>query len=219
MTRGRDRLTTSHGGERLGPTRRGGPLFRWLGEPLAVDLANTLMVVRPGQTIDLLETSEQLARWLDAERPRLDDGAITARDLGAVRSLRDAIHRLFTAAVEGAALPARDVAALNTASAAVSHHLVLEAGPRTEAAAVERAARGRPLALALGRIARSAIELLGRPERTRLRACHAPSCGMFFLAARRGQVWCSPHCGNRARVARHYGRHAKGLADEPTRMR
>jgi predicted RNA-binding Zn ribbon-like protein len=174
---------------------------------LAVDLANTLMVVRPGQTIDLLETPDQLARWVDAERPRLG-GEIASPDLAAVRSLRDAIHRLFTATVDGVPLPARDVALLNAASAAVSQHLVLEAGPPQEAVMAQRTSAAHPLALALGRIARSAIELLGRPERARLRVCHAPSCGMFFLATRRGQVWCSPHCGNRARVARHYGRHA-----------
>ena len=28
--------------ERFGPTRRGGPVFRWLGEPLAIDFANTV---------------------------------------------------------------------------------------------------------------------------------------------------------------------------------
>jgi hypothetical protein len=43
--------------ERFGPTRRGGPVFRWLGEPLAIDLANTVMVVREGQTVDLLMTA------------------------------------------------------------------------------------------------------------------------------------------------------------------
>jgi predicted RNA-binding Zn ribbon-like protein len=192
--------------ETLGPTRRGGPLFRWLGEPLALDLANTLMVVRPGATLDLLETSDQLARWLEAERPRLDDGQIAARDLGTIRVLRDAIHRLFTATVEAAPLPDSEVALLNTASAAVSHYLELDAGGQREPAMVERDSSADPLARVLGRIARSAIELLAGPDRARLRICHAPSCGMFFLAARRGQAWCSPACGNRARVARHYAR-------------
>lgn len=55
--------------ERFGPTRRGGPVFRWLGEPLAIDLANTVMVVREGKTVDLLGSADELENWLELERP------------------------------------------------------------------------------------------------------------------------------------------------------
>ncbi|ELS57171.1 CGNR zinc finger domain-containing protein [Streptomyces viridochromogenes] len=44
--------------------------------------------------------------------------------------------------------------------------------------------------------------LAAGPEQARLRRCPAPSCGMFFLARRRDQAWCSIGCGNRARAAR-----------------
>src|SRR3954447_9124809 len=40
----------------------------------------------------------------------------------------------------------------------------------------------------------------------RIGFCDAPSCGLFFERTRRNQRWCSPECGNRARVARHAAR-------------
>src|SRR6187399_3271550 len=91
--------------ERFGPTRRGGPVFRWLGEPLAIDLANTVMVVRPeaGGTgedeVDLLSSAADLRRWLAAESERLAAFAVDAEeDLGAIRELRTAVRALLAAA-------------------------------------------------------------------------------------------------------------------------
>jgi len=54
----------------------------------------------------------------------------------------------------------------------------------------------------LADIATSAITLVGGPGRDRLRRCGAPGCGRWFVASRPRQRWCSPTCGNRARVAR-----------------
>jgi GNAT superfamily N-acetyltransferase len=67
----------------------------------------------------------------------------------------------------------------------------------------ERVGDADPLARLLGALARSAIAVLSEPPRERLQICRAPSCGMFFLGARR---WCCAACGNRARAARHYRR-------------
>ena len=93
-------------GERFGPTQRGGPLFRWLGEPLAIDLANTVMVVREGEAVDLIATPEELRRWLDAERGRLGDYAFEPSHLDEIRTLRDAIRELLGAAAARSELPA-----------------------------------------------------------------------------------------------------------------
>src|ERR687883_130866 len=91
--------------ERFGPTRRGGPVFRWLGEPLAIDLANTIMVVSDGQTVDLLAEEDDLSRWLHGERDRLGNCAFARGPLPEVRALRDAIHQLFHAVATGAQPP------------------------------------------------------------------------------------------------------------------
>ncbi|MGZ4431541.1 MAG: CGNR zinc finger domain-containing protein [Gaiellales bacterium] len=59
----------------------------------------------------------------------------------------------------------------------------------------------------LAAVARSVIELLGGPDRERLRACPAPGCGRFFVARDPRRLWCSSRgCGNRVRVARHAAR-------------
>lgn len=63
-----------------------------------------------------------------------------------------------------------------------------------------------PSVAAQARIARSAIEILGTDKRSRLRFCTPPGCGVYYLASRPQQRWCSPRCGTRTRVARHAAR-------------
>ncbi|MFF3488386.1 CGNR zinc finger domain-containing protein [Streptomyces sp. NPDC002701] len=58
-------------------------------------------------------------------------------------------------------------------------------------------------------LARAAVAFLAGPDRRRLRACHAPRCVRYFLQDHPRQEWCTPSCGNRARVARHHERHKK----------
>ena len=177
--------------------------FSWLGKELALDFANTVVVVRPGEERDGVETRAQLDRWLELERDRLGSAPGAAARLGDFRRLRDALRRLFAAAAAGGDLPAADVAVLNEASAAAPRVVQLH-----ETAVVESLAGSREDAI-LGAIAVSAVELLGGPGRDRVRVCDAPSCGLSFLAVRERQQWCTPSCGNRARVARHYARRAR----------
>jgi predicted RNA-binding Zn ribbon-like protein len=198
--------------EHFGPTRRGGPLFRWLGEPLAIDLANTVMVVREGEVVDLLPEPANLRAWLSAEGERLAGFEVDAdEDLAAVHGLRDAVRALLATAAEGKAPPAAAVELVNEASAAspVAPRLALGAGG---ASRIEVPRSGAIDGL-LGAVARSAIELLTATPAGELRVCHAPSCGMFYLGARR---WCCSACGNRARAARHYRRH-RGAPVSPRR--
>ena len=194
--------------ERFGPTRRGGPVFRWLGEPLAIDLANTVMVVRPEagaageDEVDLLSSAADLRRWLSAEGERLSAFAVDAEeDLGTIRELRAAVRALFAAAAAAEELPKWAVALVNEASAASPVAPQLAGGPgRPSIASIpeDESATGM-----LGAAARSAIELLDETPAGELRVCLAPSCGMFYLGRRR---WCCSACGNRARAARHYRR-------------
>jgi predicted RNA-binding Zn ribbon-like protein len=186
-------------GERFGPTRRGGPVFRWLGEPLAIDLANTVMVVRDDEAVDLIAAPEDMRRWLEAERGRLGDYAFEPAHLDEIQALRGAIRGLLGAAAGRSALPAQALDRLNAASAAAPVAPQLDG----EFVAVEHAPDEASVDWLLGTLARSTIALLAGPEREQLRVCRAPSCGMFFLGARR---WCCSACGNRARAARHYRR-------------
>jgi predicted RNA-binding Zn ribbon-like protein len=178
-------------------------VFRWLGEPLAIDLANTVMVVREGEAVDLLATAEDLRRWLDAERPRVGDCAFAVRHLDEVRALRDAVRALLIASAEGATLPARALERVNRASAAAPVAPQLAPGDDGQVEIVERASNRNRLDRLLGSLARSVMALLTGAERERLHVCRAPSCGMLYLGQRR---WCCAACGNRARAARHYRR-------------
>ncbi len=189
--------------ERFGPTRRGGPVFRWLGEPLAIDLANTVMTVSGGETVDLLAGPDDLRRWISTEKERLGEYAFDPGHLAEFRELRDTVRELLDAVAEGTGLPSSALRHLNGVSAAAPVAPQLIVGDDGKSEVAEWAEAGDSPASAVGRIARSAIALLAGPKREQLKICSAPSCGMFFLGARR---WCCSACGNRARAARHYRR-------------
>jgi predicted RNA-binding Zn ribbon-like protein len=63
-----------------------------------------------------------------------------------------------------------------------------------------------PAMLLVGAIGRSGIDFLLSADRARLRACPAARCVKYFLQDDPRQTWCSPSCGNRERVNRHYQR-------------
>ena len=165
---------------------------------LAISLAGTTLA---GAEWDSLSGPRQLGGWLEAHGIEVPGLELRLAD---VRELRSAILALFAAAAEGRSLPSGAAGTLNDASAAAPRCVRLDVRdgvPR----AVE--VTGAPdAAAAFGRIARSAIGLLGGPDRERLRSCAAPGCGRFFLAERPRHVWCSNACGNRVRVARHHAR-------------
>jgi predicted RNA-binding Zn ribbon-like protein len=178
-------------------------VFRWLGEPLAIDLANTVMVVREGEEVDLLANRDDLRRWLAAERERLGDCDFALAHLAEIRALRDAVRRALSAVAVGLTPPPETLDHINAASANAPVAPRLLVGHDGELRTDERPNSPDPLARLLATLARSAIALLTGPERKRLHVCAAPSCGMLFLGQRR---WCSAPCGNRARAARHYRR-------------
>jgi predicted RNA-binding Zn ribbon-like protein len=182
------------------------PHFPLLGEPVSLDLVNT-RVRRGGADVDLLETPSALAAWLAAESGRLPwAGAVTAADLRAVRTLRDAIAALLRAR-RVRARPARDaVKVVNTAlsiSAPAIRLAWTAKGPRAE----RRGAASRRGAL-LHALAVDAVTLLTGADAALVRTCEHPDCVLQFLARNPRRRWCSASvCGNRARVARHYVRH------------
>jgi predicted RNA-binding Zn ribbon-like protein len=157
---------------------------------LAIDLANTLELQRDGTTADLLADQDGLARWLHGTG---GPDTVGSRQL---QALREQVRALLDAAVQQRILPPAAVTAVNRTAAAAPTVARLEADEL-----VIRYHASPPDAF-LADIAASAIALVGGPERDRLRRCGAPGCGRWFLASRPRQRWCSPSCGNRARLAR-----------------
>jgi predicted RNA-binding Zn ribbon-like protein len=160
---------------------------------LAVDLANTLRPARDGSVLDPLTDQDARARWLRGT------GGPDAIGPSQLVALRGHVRALLDAAVARRTLPPAAVTAVNQAGAAAPGFAQLEAG--------ELVVRyhASPADAFLADIATSAIGLVG-PERDRLRRCEAPGCGRWFLASRPRQTWCSPGCGNRARLARFHQR-------------
>ncbi|MEU1853653.1 ABATE domain-containing protein [Streptomyces sp. NPDC019990] len=135
--------------------------------------------------------------------------------LVAVRELRAAVRALFARAVRPGEPSPADAARLMPVSEAVRR--LNETAARTPTVPVldwpENAGpvlRRQPVhgtADLAAALAHAAIAFLASPDRDRLRACHAPRCVRYFLKEHPRQEWCTPSCGNRARVARHHERH------------
>jgi predicted RNA-binding Zn ribbon-like protein len=147
-----------------------------------------------------LGSAGDLGAWLEAEGAlEPEERAEVALRLAEFVTLRASIRELLDASIGGRPFPVGALERVNEASARVPR--VVRLAP-DGAADTPVSAGATPLVLA--RIAWSAIELLGDPDRSRPRSCAA--CGSYFEATRSDRVWCSNACGNRTRVARHHAR-------------
>ena len=147
-----------------------------------------------------LASAAELSAWLHAMSGDVGEEAdqLSLR-LPEFVDLRSLVRELLAAAAEDRPLPAVAVGRLNEASARVPRVARLE-----DDGVVMAPVGAGPAPRMLARIAWSAIDLLGGPQRDRIRRCGA--CGRYFVATRPDRVWCSDRCGNRIRVARHHAR-------------
>ena len=196
-----------------------------LGEPLPVELMNTIWADRDGLH-DALRDTDGTRAWLRAVSDRADLpspselDALAAADLAHLGDrlvdLRNALRRL---AAEVTVDP-RPAAASDTRELDAAVALLRQAAaetPRWSARswapdqAPSRRIRtgGQPASAALSAIAEESIHLFGQDGRERLRACLAPGCVLYFVKDHPRREWCSASCGNRARAARHYQRHRR----------
>jgi predicted RNA-binding Zn ribbon-like protein len=202
-----------------GAVRTDAPL---MGEPLPVELMNTIWADRDG-VHDSLADAAGTRDWLASVSDRVDvsdlDSALAAEipesSAKSLRQLRDSLRRL-AAEVTG-----------DERSAAQSEVQVLD----TAVSNVNRAARSAPswpaltvvpsrgwartvesghgsLAAVVATVAAQGVDLFAGAGRGDLRACQAPGCVLYFVKQHPRREWCSAACGNRARVARHYRRHS-----------
>lgn len=179
--------------------------WSWLGDSLALDVANTVQL-RGGAHVDLLQTPADLAEWAAQEGPRLPAlvDPVRADQLTGFLRARHAIVALLRSATDNSAPPQAAVETLNAIlldQPAV--RLLTSAG---EAGGVRLLDRRDPIDDLLAEAAFDAVELLRGTDRARLKLCPAPSCGQIYLRDRSNQRWCSDGCGNRARGARHHQR-------------
>ena len=174
----------------------------WLGVfPLAVDLANTVVIIGP-KSLDLLVGDEDLETWVEAEIPRWPIVRAAIGHVDEVRRLRERVRLLLFAAAEGRPLPKDALKMINGHSSRAARFPTLD----EDGSIRIRDKSSDAFTEFCGSVARSTIEILGGDARSKLGICGAPSCGMLFVAAAPRQTWCSSACGNRARVARHAAR-------------
>ncbi|MGI0131894.1 MAG: CGNR zinc finger domain-containing protein [Thermoplasmata archaeon] len=169
---------------------------------VAVEFVNT--VACPAcHGSDLLATSRRAATWLRKHTGHSLE-ILSGTEVARVRRFRTTVTDLVETARRGVRPSRRSLARLNGASRRLSTFVEVSwSGGVWRPAHRARPRRGPDLALA--RIARATIALLGGPELARLRRCEGRGCQHYLLARTRGQRWCSSAgCGNRARVARHY---------------
>lgn len=176
------------------------------GEPLAVELADTLITISNGPT-DLLGDQGACDRFWSLQSGRLPSGWASPT-LRETRHLRDAVRALLDASLERAPLDGAALRAVNAASAAAPISVEVHA-TNGEPEVRQRWHQAHGARLALAAAARSAIDVLTEPSlRSKLRRCANPACSMLFVTGDHRRQWCTPNiCGNRTRVARHYRRH------------
>ena len=171
------------------------PLWDWLGEPLAVDFANTTR--RFGaEEHEMLQVPDDLVLWAELERGRVPVMQAGDVRLGEIRTFRDDVKALLHAIVRSE--PAPRPAAERVNARVRAPPLVPQV--RDGEVVLAPAAACKPIDEMLARVAHSAIELSAAGG---IGFCDAPSCGQFFERHRVSQLWCSEACGTRARVARH----------------
>lgn len=152
----------------------------------------------PYAVFETLHEPRDLGEWL-AQPPlvAIMTNPVTARDLAAAKSLRQAIWDAAHAQAAQRPLPPDAVAAINRAAAAPP--LVPELTATTTAA---WAAPVRTTA-ALSTLAREMIELLAGPLSGRVRECASDDCPLVFVDSSRpgARRWCAmERCGNRHKL-------------------
>jgi predicted RNA-binding Zn ribbon-like protein len=200
--------------------------FRFRGGVPCLDFVNTLawrLTDRPmeylGSYEDLLAWGRQAGLLAPDETEVLSGWAATdpeeAREtLSRAVALREAVHRVFSAAIAG---EPRDEGALSTLNRELSEALSrLRVAPAAGDAYVwawdrggEEDGGGPPLARPLWPVARSAAELLTSAKLGRVKVCGGEGCGWMFVDESRNasRKWCeSRDCGNRERVRQYLAR-------------
>lgn len=171
--------------------------FRFRGGHVALELAATLAARRKVEPRELLETPADLDRWLLSSGLARTAPRATAVDVALARVLREAIYALAAGPGTRAARESLNAAAALPAA-------------RPQLGASDELLREGNAKELLATIAREAVELLGGPQRERIRQCKGEGCALLFLDLSRtgARRWCSmAGCGNRAK-ARAFRRRA-----------
>ncbi|GIE78505.1 hypothetical protein Aph02nite_44550 [Actinoplanes philippinensis] len=178
--------------------------FVFVGGNLALDLLGTLKWRRTAGE-ECLGSPADAARWAVASGTMTSEPRFSPTDLTALLELREAIYRLFRAAMAGDPPPPADLRLVNAAASRPGVALELTPAGTTRV--------GDATAVA-AEVARAAAGLLGEifaGGGPRLRECERPACTRLFVDRSRGgtRAWCGmAECGNRVKAADYRARKA-----------
>jgi len=178
--------------------------FFFLGERLAVDLLNTV-VVQDGR-VHLLQGP--MAGVLPHGALR---GSAAGQEPERLRGFRETLRRGLVAWAAGGTPPPGLIALLNRHLARDPE--VSEVTASRGKVVTRRRPAGAPLERLYGAVARSAAELVAGGDPRRLRKCANPSCRlMFYDVSKAGRRrWCSMRtCGGQAKSRAFYRRRRNG---------
>ncbi|MFI9719884.1 CGNR zinc finger domain-containing protein [Streptomyces sp. NPDC052396] len=181
--------------------------FPFFGGRPCLDFVATLGR-RHATPVERLPDPAALARWIEQARlgGPADEARVTTGDLAAARTLREATHRLLTAAMAGRAPDPADADQVN--QAARRPDLVPQLALRDGRPELHTPS-GQPVRAVLSTVARDAVLLVGGPLLDRVKECGNPDCSLLFLddSQARRRRWCSmDRCGNLAKVAGYRSR-------------
>jgi predicted RNA-binding Zn ribbon-like protein len=166
---------------------------------LALDYVAT--VAERGTThVEHLVAPEDLAEWIEQAGIVDDPVAVTSAGLERAKAVREALFALVEATIDGEPVPREALRAVNEAAAAPPPR------PALRDAALRREG---DLDAVLSALARAALELLGGPERARVKWCAGEDCTRPFVDRSRGgrRRWCGmAGCGDRAKAAAYRAR-------------
>jgi predicted RNA-binding Zn ribbon-like protein len=179
-----------------------------LGEPVAIELANTRYHETDG-VVDYLATPTLASGWFDASPTAsslLRPGRWTRSDLAELLVLRDAIDDLLRAIVEESTGDARSVSAVNRAAARARVHAELTWQTGQAPQRLDRRDSATSVDAVLAVIATDAITLLASPTASSVQVCANADCEMLFVRNHHRRRWCHNSCGHRHRQADYYRR-------------
>ena len=197
--------------------RRRPPRFELIAGNVALDFANTLddRHTKPKELlnsyIDLARFGEDTGLLTPSQVDRLFERSYIEPDeaekaLRWARELREAIHDVFWAVINGRPAPPAALARLNAYTQSAAEHLRLtQVGDGFEWRFDDLGTFDG----ILWPIARAATELLASDQLPLVRACADKGCEWFFLDTSKNHQrrWCDmTKCGNRAKVRKFYAR-------------
>ena len=152
---------------------------------------------------EYLVAPDDLADWI--AQAGIVDGevAVTPDGLERAKAVREALFALVAATIDGEPAPPEALRVVNEAAAAP---------PPTPALQEAELRREGDLDAVLSALARTALELLGGPERARVKWCAGEECTRSFVDRSRGgrRRWCGmAGCGDRAKAAAYRARQRK----------